>query len=137
MPSVTEAQVVEYVDDMLARLALKEKVLVRCLIALLEVQMLAFNGLSPKLFSCATAEERTSNLKGWESSRLFQRRLVFMAIRTLLIMAYVDSREAERSMGFLPGTHAIRRRNELRQLAEKTLSQIKSSESSYSSTHSA
>lgn len=130
MPSVSEAQVVEYVDDLLAHQALKERLLVRCLIALLEVQMVVFNGTSPKLFSSASSEERTENLKGWERSRIFQRRLVFMAIRTLLLWAYVDSHEAEQGMGFLPGTHAIRRRNEVRKLAQDTLSDIRTSQSS-------
>ncbi len=129
MPSVSEAQVVEYVDDLLARLALKERLLVRCLIGLLEVQMLAFNGLSPKLFSRSSQKERTENLKGWESSRIFQRRLVFMAIRTLLLWAYVDSHEAERDMGFLPGTHATRRRNQVRALAQDTFAQLKGQDS--------
>jgi hypothetical protein len=85
--------------------------LIRCLLALLEVQALAFNGLRPKLFTHATSKERTKNLAGWETSRLFHRRIVFMAIRTLLLWAYVDSQEAERGMGFEPGTSRTARRN--------------------------
>jgi hypothetical protein len=129
MPTVSEAQVVEYVDDLLSRLELKEKVLVRCLITLLEVQMVAFNGLRPKLFSKASEEERIANLKGWEKSNIFQRRMVFMAIRTLLLWAYVDSHEAERDMGFLPGTRAIERRNQVRHLAHDTLARLGAKES--------
>ncbi len=117
MPTVEEARVVDYFDDLLAHLPLKEKLLIRCLTALLEVQMLAFNGLRPSLFSRAKPEDRTRNLAGWETSSLFQRRLVFMAIRTLLLWAYVDSQEVERSMGLTSGTEATRRRNEER-LAE-------------------
>lgn len=124
MPSVTEAQVVDYVDELLARLPLKEQILVRALIALLEVQMIAFNGIRPKLFSNASESERLVNLKGWEKSKIFQRRLVFMAIRTLLLWAYVDSHEAERDMGFLPGTHATRRRNQARSLVQDTFSRL-------------
>jgi hypothetical protein len=112
MPSVEEAEVVEYVDDLLAHLELKERILVRCLIALLEVQPLIFNGLAPKLFSQASLQEQTKNLRGWETSKVFQRRVVFMAIRTLLLWAYVDSHEAEQGMGLLPGTRALRRRNQ-------------------------
>lgn len=115
MPTVEEAEVVQYVDDLLAHLPLKEKFLIRGLLALLEVQTLAFNGLQPKLFTQATEEERTRNLAGWETSRIFQRRLVFMAIRTLLLWAYVDSHEAEVGMGLDPGTRAMARRNAARQ----------------------
>ena len=115
MPSVDEAEVIEYLDDLLSHLQLKERLLIRGLVALLEVQMLALNGLTPRLFTQATFEERTRNLAGWETSRLFQRRLVFMAIRTLLLWAYADSQEVERSMGFVPGT----RRTAERQAAIK------------------
>lgn len=129
MPSVDEAEVVEYFDDLLEHLPLKEKVLIRCLIALLEVQMLAFNGLHPKLFSRASPEERTKNLAGWETSSIFQRRLVFMAIRTLLLWGYVDSQEAERDMGFSPGTRRTEERNHQRLLvARRAIEQAKGNE---------
>lgn len=135
MPSVTEARVVDYIDELLDRLALKEQLLVRALLALLEVQMVAFNGFRPKLFSKASDSERLSNLKGWEKSKIFQRRLVFMAIRTLLLWAYVDSHEAERDMGFLPGTHAIRRRNQARSLLQHTASRLGSNTAHESAEH--
>ena len=104
MPTVQEAQVVEYFDDLLAHLELKERMLIRALVLLLELQTLVFNGARPRLFTVASPAERTKNLLGWETSNIFQRRLVFMAIRTILLWAYVDSQEAERDMGFVPGT---------------------------------
>lgn len=104
MPTVQEAQVVEYFDDLLAHLELKERMLIRALVLLLELQTLVFNGTKPRLFTAASSAERTKNLLGWETSNIFQRRLVFMAIRTILLWAYVDSQEAERDMGFVPGT---------------------------------
>lgn len=109
MPSVDDAGVVGYFDSLLVRLALKEKFLVRGLLGLLEVQCLAFNGLRPRLFTQATLEERITNLSGWEKSNIFHRRLVFMAIRTLLLWAYVDSQEVENGVGFEAGTHATAR----------------------------
>lgn len=114
MPSVDETEIVEYFDDLLVHLPVKEKLLIRCLLTLLEVQMLVLNGTSPKFFSEASLDERTRNLAGWEASRIFQRRLVFMAIRTLLLWGYVDSQEAERDMGFVSGTRRTRERNERR-----------------------
>ncbi len=114
MPTVQEAQVVEYFDDMLEHLELKEQFLIRSLVALLEVQTLVFNGTRPKLFTRASPEERTKNLLGWETSSIFQRRLVFMAIRTMLLWAYVDSQEAERDMGFVPGTRRTAERQQAR-----------------------
>lgn len=136
MPSVQEAQVVEYVDDLLANSSIQEQVLIRCLIALLEVQMIAFNGLRPKLFSRASAAERLLNLKGWEKSSIFQRRLVFMAIRTLLLFAYVDSHEVEKGMGMLPGTHVTRRRNQARHAVQQTLAHLDQTMTSAAAVHS-
>lgn len=130
-----EAQVVEYIDDLLSHSSIQEQVLIRCLIGLLEVQMVAFNGLRPKLFSQASAAERLLNLKGWERSRIFQRRLVFMAIRTLLLFAYVDSHEVEKGMGMLPGTHVTRRRNQARSAVQHTLAQLDPSLNSAATVH--
>jgi hypothetical protein len=110
MPTVEEADVLGYFDNLLLNLPLKEKVLIRSLLVLLEVQSLALNGLRPRLFSKATPEERTRNLSAWEKSNIFQRRLTFMAIRTLLLWAYVDSSETEKGMGLVAGTHAMARR---------------------------
>lgn len=115
MPTVEEADVLGYFDSLLSNLQLKEKLLIRSLLALLEVQSLAFNGRRPRLFSQATPNERTRNLAGWEKSRIFQRRLTFMAIRTLLLWAYVDSSETERGMGLIGGTQATARRAAIKQ----------------------
>lgn len=129
MPTITESEVVEYLDDLLCHLELKERLLIRALLALLEVQSLVFTRAlftrtRPRLFSQETPAEREANLRGWESSRLFHRRVVFMAIRTLLLWAYVDSQEAERDMGFVPGTRAMRRRSQARLAAERALAQM-------------
>lgn len=140
MPSVDDAEVVEYFDDLLAHLPFKEKALIRCLIVLLEVQPLAFNGLRPKLFTRATVAERTRNLSGWETSAIFQRRLVFMAIRTLMLWAYADSQEVERGMGFQSGTRRTAERNEARlKAARRAISQAGNggSSSGHTSSHSA
>lgn len=126
MPTVQEAQVVEYFDDLLAHVELKERVLIRALVALLELQSLVFNGTRPRLFTRASPAERTKNLAGWETSAVFQRRLVFMAIRTILLFAYVDSQEAERDMGFVPGTNRTAERKAAGQrAARRAISQAK------------
>ncbi|MCH2108075.1 MAG: hypothetical protein MK135_02010 [Polyangiaceae bacterium] len=114
MPTVQDAKVIDYMDDLLLNLQFQERILIRALLTLVEVQSLAFNGWKPKLFSRATMDERTRNLKGWETSRLFHRRVVFMSIRTLLLWAYVDSREAERGIGLDPES-----RQEARQAAAR------------------
>jgi hypothetical protein len=106
MPSIEEADVVGYFDALLVRLPLKEKFLVRGLLALLEVQSLVFGGLRPRLFTQTPITARIANLAAWEKSNIFERRLTFMAIRTLLLWAYADSQEVERGMGFVPGTHS-------------------------------
>lgn len=122
----------EYFDDLLAHLELKERVLIRALLALLELQSLVFNGTRPRLFTHATPVERTKNLAGWETSSIFQRRLVFMAIRTILLFAYVDSQEVERDMGFVPGTNRTAERQAARmQAARRAISQARGEEPPY------
>jgi hypothetical protein len=129
MPSVSEAKIVEYFDDLLVHLPFKEKLLIRSLLTLIELQMLAFNGFSPKLFTQASQEERERNLAGWESSSIFQRRIVFMAVRTLLLWAYVDSREFEQSVGYDSGTQATLRRQRQSEAVKRTIDTVATGES--------
>jgi hypothetical protein len=125
MPTVQEVEVVEYFDDLLVHLPLKERLLIRGLLVLLEVQSVALSGLRPKLFTQATFAERTKNIAGWEQSGIFQRRLVFMAIRTLLLWAYADSQETEHAMGFVNGTDRTKARQvEFRSITQRTLQEL-------------
>jgi Gluconate 2-dehydrogenase subunit 3 len=126
MPSVKDARVVEYIDDLLTHLPIKEVLLIRGLLNLLELQSLVFSTKHACLFSRSSLKERAANLTSWETSRFTQRRMVFTAIRTLLLWAYADSAPMERTIGIPsapshPPSPLVLRPKFIRKIAEHTL----------------
>jgi len=109
-----DARVVQYLDELLASVPAKERMLMRCLFVLFEVQMLATQPLRPKRFSHASLEERTANLMGWDTSNIHFRRVAFQALRSLVLWAYVDNPDVARDLGVKPGTDIIKQRNQQR-----------------------
>jgi hypothetical protein len=107
--TVEEAEVVTYVDNLLASMQLKERILVRCLFTLFEVQLLVTQPTSPKRFSKASLEERTSSLVQWDKSSLHMQRVAFQALRSIILWAYVDNPTVAREIGIKPGTDVIAR----------------------------
>ena len=53
-------------------------------------------------FSSLTAEQRVAALEGWRSSRMFPRRLVFLALRSILTMGYFSCPSVLRAMELAP-----------------------------------
>ena len=109
--TVQDAEVVEYVDNLLASLQLKERILVRCLFGLFEVQLLVTQPRTAKRFSKASFEERTLSLSQWEKSSLHMQRVAFQALRSLILWAYVDHPTVAQEIGIEPGTTVIARSN--------------------------
>ncbi|MFK7929874.1 MAG: hypothetical protein AB8H79_16900 [Myxococcota bacterium] len=107
--SVEDAKIVEYLDDLFAEIEPRERIMMRSLFALVEVQSLVFSFKRPSLFSRASPEVRSKNLAGWDKSRLYYRRLVFQAIRSLMLWAYVDNPDVEQSIGVERGTSVLER----------------------------
>jgi hypothetical protein len=102
LASIEDAQVVRYLDDLLAHAPRREQLLIRGLFAMFEVQLLALNGTQPKRFSKATLAEQQRNLRGWETSSLYHRRLVFQSMRALFFWAYIDNTVVESQLGIPP-----------------------------------
>lgn len=109
--SVEDARIVEYLDELFAEIEPRERVMMRSLLGLIEVQSLVFNFRRPRLFTRASPEERAKNLAGWDKSNLYYRRLVFQAVRSLMLWAYVDNPDVEQSIGVERGTSVIERLN--------------------------
>lgn len=107
--SPEEARVVEYLDELLAEVEPQERVMMRCMIALFEVQSLVTNPRRPSLFSRASHKVRQRTLAGWDSSNLYPRRVAFQALRSLMLWAYVDNPDVEQSYGVERGTAVIDR----------------------------
>ena len=104
-----DAHVVEYLDDLLAAVEPRERAMMRALLALFDLQQAAATPLRPTLFSWARPEDRAKSLDGWDKSRLYPRRAAFQAIRSLLLWAYVDNPDVERSIGIERGTTVVDR----------------------------
>jgi hypothetical protein len=105
--SPDEARVVEYLDELLANVEPRERTLMRCLLALFEVQTLVTNPRRPGLFSRLDADARARSLRGWDKSNLYHRRVAFQALRSLMLWAYVDNPTVERALGVERGTQII------------------------------
>lgn len=104
-----DARVVEYLDELLAEVEPQERVMMRCMIALFEVQSLVTHLRRPSLFSRAPLDVRRKTLSGWDTSNLYPRRVAFQALRSLMMWAYIDNPDVEQAMGIERGTAVIDR----------------------------
>jgi len=92
-----DARVVEYVDTYLTWMPKQERVLIRAM-------FLAFGLTAPR-----SPERRKQWLEGWERSRLYPRRVIFQALRSVLCLAYTSDPEVLRQMGVDDGTEILER----------------------------
>lgn len=104
-----EARVVEYIDEILSEAEPQDRVMMRAMFTLFELQSLVTSPFRPSLFSRASSEVREKTLAGWDTSRLYPRRLAFMALRSLMMWAYVDNPVVEQAVGIERGTTVIDR----------------------------
>jgi hypothetical protein len=80
------------------------------MLMLFEVQSVVTNARrGPVLFTRASFEDRTRTLQSWEQSNIYLRRTAFMALRSLMLWAYVDNPDVERAIGIERGTAIIER----------------------------
>ena len=91
-PSGDEVDLPGYTDHWLTLLAPRMRLLVRLLLFLVEHGTFFFPGPGPRgwrRFSSLSKEQQAEVLEGWRTSRLYQRRLVFMSLRAILSMGYL------------------------------------------------
>lgn len=99
--SGTEAGLVAYVDDNLARLGPRARLLVRLLLVLVEHGPWLFGG-APHRFSRLPLEQRLAELRRMATSRLYFRRVSFLSLRALLSMGYLANPEVAGRIGLEP-----------------------------------
>jgi len=104
-----DARVVAYLEDMLAELPLRERVLLRSLFLAFDAQSLLLRPLSFSRFSSLTPAARKEELERWDRSPYYFARLVFQAMRGVLLWAYVDNPEVGQAMGIEDGAKIIAR----------------------------
>ena len=86
--SGSEAGLVRYMDDSLARLPRQTRMLLRVLLVFIEVQAWVF-GPRRRRFTRQSAAERVATLQSMATSRVYLRRIAFLSLRTLLSMGYL------------------------------------------------
>ena len=89
--SGVEAGIPGYVDRYLESLPGRQRLLIRALFLLMEQATLLFPAPGWggwRRFSALAPAQRAAALDGWRLSRLSPRRLVFLALRSLLTMGY-------------------------------------------------
>lgn len=99
--SGTEAGLVAYVDDNLARLGPRARLLVRLLLVLVEHGPWLFGG-APHRFSRLSLEGRLAELRRMATSRLYFRRVSFLSLRALLSMGYLANPDVAGRIGLRP-----------------------------------
>jgi hypothetical protein len=103
--SGVEAGIPVYVDGYLTALPTRQRLLIRALFLLMEQATLLFPAPGWggwRRFSALAPEQRAAVLDGWRGSRLFPRRLVFLALRSILTMGYFSCPSVLRAMELAP-----------------------------------
>ena len=101
-PSADDVDVVGYLDDWLGRLPRQQRTLIKLLFLGLEQAPL----LAPSLrrFSGLSREERERLFAAWEGSRLYYRRSILAALRTVFSFAYLDHPKVHEALGIADRT---------------------------------
>jgi hypothetical protein len=101
-----EARVPEYIDRLVAASPPRQRGLMRALFFLIEHATLVFpapGGISGlRRFTKLRPDQRVAVIEGWHSSRLFPRRLVFTALRSLCTIGYLAAPAVLRALELAP-----------------------------------
>ena len=100
-----EADITGYLDDYFARLPAHLRLQIRALFLLFEHATIVFSAPGPsgrRRFSSLSGDQRAAVFEGWQSSRLFLRRLSFSALRAVLTMGYLGHPAAMRHLKVAP-----------------------------------
>jgi hypothetical protein len=104
--SGADAQVARYIDRLVAASHPRTRLLMRMLFFLIEHGTLIFpapGGVrGRRRFSSLALDERVEVLEGWQTSRLFPRRLVFTSLRALFTLGYFAHPPVLCALGLAP-----------------------------------
>jgi hypothetical protein len=106
-----DAGVVDYFDDVLARIPVTTRFLLRALIQFVEHSP-AFYGPFKKRVTRLSAEDRSKVLQGLANSRLYLLRTAFLGLRTVLTIAYFGNDEVNRAVGAVPNLNPFELREQ-------------------------
>ena len=103
--SGADAELPSYVDSYLGSLPAHLRRQVRAMLMLFEQATFFFPAPGPngrRRFSGLSPEQRMAVLAGWSESRLFLRRIAFIALRAVLTMGYLAHPNAMRAVNLAP-----------------------------------
>ncbi len=95
-------------DRYLSWLPTKQRLLIRGMFLLYELDFSIFNHGPSHRFSTASFEERKRCLDSWESSSLYFRRAAFQALKGTLLIGYLCHPTVQEQIGICPGDQALR-----------------------------
>lgn len=104
-PSGLDAGIPAHVDRFVAAQQPSMRILMRLLFVLVEHATLLFPAPGPggrRRFSSLDEQQQVAYLRGWQSSRLLPRRLVFVSLRAILTMGYFADPAVLRALGIAP-----------------------------------
>jgi hypothetical protein len=104
-PSGVDAGIPAHVDRFVAAQQPSTRLLMRLLFVLVEHATLLFPAPGSggfKRFSALDESQQVAYLRGWQSSRLLPRRLVFVSLRAILTMGYFGDPAVLRALGIAP-----------------------------------
>jgi hypothetical protein len=98
-------ELVAYMDAYLGQLPKRQRRLIRSLLILFEQSSLVFpaRGLGAfKRFSSMSPEQQRHVLHAWAESRIYPRRVAFIALKALLVLGYLSDEANLRALGLAP-----------------------------------
>ena len=104
-PSGLDAGIPAHVDRFVAAQQPSTRLLMRLLFVLVEHATLLFPAPGSggrRRFSALDEQQQVAYLRGWQSSRLLPRRLVFVSLRAILTMGYFADPAVLRALGIAP-----------------------------------
>lgn len=96
-----DAGVVDYFDDVMARIPVTTRFLLRALLQFVEHSPTVY-GPFKKPVTKLGLDERRKVIQGLANSRLYLLRTAFLGLRTVLTIAYFGNEEVNRSVGATP-----------------------------------
>lgn len=99
LPDAREAGVVEYIDELLAMSLPFERAQIRGMFQLYDRSFAAFTQRPLARLVDADAEEVSQFIRSWEESPLYQRRMLFEALRSVLMMGWFGSEKVNDAVG--------------------------------------
>jgi len=97
----------ERMDDFMAKLPIREQLLVRSMFRLFQAQLAMSHGVSLDTFIHASPDERQRYLSEWEGSSFYPARFAFNSLRAIFLINYVGHPTVQAQIDIRPAAHEL------------------------------